>query len=254
MSNVTVKNFPQKVCDALGHYVYCLVDPRSKEIFYVGEGRNNRVFDHQYQPEQENEDEAGDRVARVNEIEAAGQEVERYILCHGLNEEKAFIVETCVISLLESGLLKDVTLLNRTRGHHYSTWGIAGVSDVAAKYSLPVQSDCFTDPVMVVNVTISRIIAATLYDAARGNWRANEDRLKNALGRHYVIAEYDGILAGVFKPATWTKLPDGRMRFENTPGFIKGDPECDALYKRYCEKLVGFRQPGDASPIHYFNM
>jgi hypothetical protein len=255
MPDGTVKNFSKAVCSSLGHYVYCLADPRNKEIFYVGKGQNNRVFDQQYQPEQEAEDEADERAKRVKDIEADGQEVQRYILCHGLDEEEqAFVVETCVISLLQAGLLKNVELLNQARGHHYPTWGIASVNDIAAKYSLPVQSECFRDPVMVVNVSRTRAAAETLYDAARGNWRASEERLKNSLGRHYVIAEYDGVLVDVFKPAAWMKLPDGKMCFENTKGFGKGNAEYKELFDRYCNRLSGFHQPGEQNLVHYFNM
>ncbi len=38
--------FSQEVCEKLGYYVYRLVDPRNGETFYVGKGRNNRVFAH----------------------------------------------------------------------------------------------------------------------------------------------------------------------------------------------------------------
>ena len=31
--------FKSSVVDALGSYVYCLVDPRDNRIFYVGKGR-----------------------------------------------------------------------------------------------------------------------------------------------------------------------------------------------------------------------
>lgn len=40
------ERFPEEVCRKLGNYVYRLIDPRNGEIFYVGKGRNNRVFDH----------------------------------------------------------------------------------------------------------------------------------------------------------------------------------------------------------------
>ncbi|MDR2179298.1 MAG: hypothetical protein LBP21_03225 [Synergistaceae bacterium] len=255
MSDGTLRNFSQPVCNALGHYVYCLADPRNNEIFYVGKGQNNRVFDHQCQPGQENEDEADGRIARINAIEAAGQEVGRYILCHDLEEETAFIVESCIISLLQAGLLKNAALLNRARGHRHSKWGIVSVDKIAAKYSLPMQDDCFTDPVMVVNISRSlRTTAATVYEAAKGDWTASEKRLTRRLGEHYVIAEYDGVLVDVFKPASWEKLPNGRMRFENTPGFETGEEKHDELFRRYCNRLAAFHQPGDANPIHYFNM
>ena len=36
--------FRQSVKEALRYYVYALVDPRDNRIFYIGKGRDNRVF------------------------------------------------------------------------------------------------------------------------------------------------------------------------------------------------------------------
>ena len=38
--------FTQSVIEKLGFYVYFLQDPRTEEIFYVGKGVGNRVFNH----------------------------------------------------------------------------------------------------------------------------------------------------------------------------------------------------------------
>ena len=36
--------FSEEVCNKIGNYVYRLIDPRNGETFYVGKGRDNRVF------------------------------------------------------------------------------------------------------------------------------------------------------------------------------------------------------------------
>ena len=38
--------FPKEVIDKLKYYVYLYSDPRDDKIFYVGKGKNNRVFQH----------------------------------------------------------------------------------------------------------------------------------------------------------------------------------------------------------------
>ena len=38
--------FSQKVKEELGYYVYCLVDPRDRKIFYIGKGCGDRVYAH----------------------------------------------------------------------------------------------------------------------------------------------------------------------------------------------------------------
>ena len=41
-----MENFSSEVCKALAYYVYRLIDPRNGETFYVGKGKDNRVFEH----------------------------------------------------------------------------------------------------------------------------------------------------------------------------------------------------------------
>ena len=41
-----IKEFSPEVCREIGYYVYRLVDPRNGQTFYVGKGKNNRVFAH----------------------------------------------------------------------------------------------------------------------------------------------------------------------------------------------------------------
>ena len=168
MQGGTITSFNSETCDALKHYVYCLVDPRNNEIFYVGKGQNNRVFD---------QDNTNDGVIdggntqvkqRIADIKKSGREIDRYIVCHGLEDKAAFTVESCVISLLQSNLIKGSKLLNINRGHGVATYGIAPVKTIQQYYGLPVlQKIDITDPVMTVNISKSLgVTAGTIYDAA----------------------------------------------------------------------------------------
>jgi len=40
------EEFKTSVIEALQYYVYCLVDPRSNKIFYIGKGHDNKIFNH----------------------------------------------------------------------------------------------------------------------------------------------------------------------------------------------------------------
>ena len=69
-------SFPPEVARKLQTYVYRLMDPRNGETFYVGKGKNNRVFSH-IREEQDPEDDGMDnKLARIREIHLADFEVE----------------------------------------------------------------------------------------------------------------------------------------------------------------------------------
>ena len=41
-----IKKFSSKTKEALGYYVYVYSDPDTRKPFYVGKGKDNRVFSH----------------------------------------------------------------------------------------------------------------------------------------------------------------------------------------------------------------
>ncbi len=71
------KFFKQSVKEALNFYVYALVDPRDKKIFYVGKGSGDRVFQHAEDSLNENDESL--KLSTIRNIHSANMEVEYYI-------------------------------------------------------------------------------------------------------------------------------------------------------------------------------
>ena len=96
---MTAEGFPNEIHEALGYYVYRLIDPRNGQTFYVGKGKGNRVFSHAKQQleldskDDEGEDDASLKLQTIGNIRKAGLEVLHVIHRHGMDEKTSFEVE-----------------------------------------------------------------------------------------------------------------------------------------------------------------
>jgi len=84
--------------EAKRYYVYGLIDPKTKEPFYVGKGKGDRALHHL--SENENINEAKQR--RIKEIENSGQNVEIKIFSDDLIEFAALRLEAKLINELQN--------------------------------------------------------------------------------------------------------------------------------------------------------
>ena len=72
------------------HYVYCLIDPRTRKPFYYGKGIRNRKFAHGSQGQLE-------KAKRISQIESAGKEPIIRIIAKSLTEGQALLIEAALI-------------------------------------------------------------------------------------------------------------------------------------------------------------
>ena len=101
-----ITGFSPEVREELGYYVYRLVDPRNGQTFYVGKGKNDRVFAHakcalenhndvDYDPEVD--DERNLKYKTIREIKDAGLDVIYIIQKYGLSNREALVIESALI-------------------------------------------------------------------------------------------------------------------------------------------------------------
>ena len=135
-----ITSFSDAVIDALGVYVYALVDPRDNKIFYVGKGRGNRVFQHAQEAEASDFTQtASEKIQQILDILNDEKDVKCYILRHHLEatnaDEVGFTIESTIIDLLNSGLVSvDFNLTNGQTGHQQYEYGIMTVDEIIQKY------------------------------------------------------------------------------------------------------------------------
>jgi hypothetical protein len=232
-----ISKFPQSVREQLGHYVYFLRDPKNKEVFYIGKGENDRLFQHVSCALSESVE--SDKLDRIRAIENSGMHVEHFILRHGLSKRTAFEVEAAIIDFI--GLSK---LSNVQSGHYSTDFGIKSTDEVIAMYEAsPFETN---HPVVLININKKfdrEMTAEEIYDATCKAWVIGKKKKDKA---KYAIATYRGLTREVYEIHNW--YPIGKRWGFN--GKLAEKSIQDSL--RY-KSVAGLSKRGAANPIRYQN-
>jgi hypothetical protein len=224
--------FSQAVCEKIGYYVYVLRNPRTGNIFYIGKGKGNRVFQHVRGAIAFTSQ--SDKLDLIREIGA--DSVQHYILRHGLTEEQSLEIESACIDLL--GL---DTLTNAVKG--YNTWeqGLKTVDEIAQYYDAKVIT--ITEPTIIININrlYKRFMTAQqLYDATRSAWVVGTKR------NHvkYAVAAYRGLVREVYRIDNWSAVG---KRWE-----FSGQVAEPSVRDKYInQSLDNYVKRGSQNPIKY---
>lgn len=248
-------SFHEEVIKQIGYYVYLLVDPRDKSIFYVGKGRGNRVFQHEIEAGVDDDDHYmcnEKKIQKIREIQDVGLEVERYLLRYGLDEKEAYTLESAVIDLLSSDKFVGHHLLNAVSGHGSKIFGLQNVKNIEDAMSRgEIDLENVPDKVISININ-SGYYDKGAYEAVRGNWNLSKERADRA---DYVLADFKGIVVGVFKPNEkgWQPVecdPDKAELNRNWYAFEGEEVTDPEILDRYLHKKV-VKSKGSQNPIRY---
>ena len=216
--------FSYETCKKLNSYVYALVDPRDGHVFYIGKGKDNRVFSHVEQAlnsdKLSKQDDEKLKIAQIKEIVRSGNQVRHYILRSGLTNEMAEELEATLIDLLileNLGFKRIITNINR--GIDHDGRGAKTVEEVE-EYFAPTIEFNPEDRILCLSIAKTYGKTPTIYDAAKEAWGLNETRRNKVT---HILAISNGIVRGVFRPSDWYYVND------NLVGF-KGDEIKDSPY------------------------
>ena len=233
--------FSQSVIEKLQYYVYFLQDPRNEEVFYVGKGTGNRVFQHlncAVETDRETE-----KLDRIREIVSSGLVVKHQILRHGLPEVAAFEIEASIIDFV--GMTR---LTNFQSGHYSSDFGIKTAEEISAMCEAQELS---TDIPALLLININKlyhrdITDEELYDATRMSWVLGKRR---ELAR-YAIATYRGLTREIYEIEGWFSISvNGKTRW----GF-NGKVAEEPIRTQFRYKSINsYFEKGAANPIKYLN-
>ncbi len=239
--------FSELTKESLKYYVYCLVDPRDNKIFYIGKGKNDRIFQHAQGGIEGSIN--SEKIDMIREIIESGKSVQYYILKHNIENEKiAYEFESFLIEFMEfQDFSHHFSLSNIQGGHHSFINGIQTVEELESIYGSKEETvDYFEQTgykLLIININ-KTMEPGSLYEATRSSWKLVESRAKQV---DYVLSEFRGVIRAVFKPERWLKVRNStRLEFE---GVEVKDPK---ILELFLNKKIE-KKHGSQNPIRYVN-
>ena len=240
------KRLSQSTIEKLGYYIYTLIDPRTKKVFYVGKGKGSRVYAH-VEASEAIETKEVEKIATIRAIRAAGKEVGHTVVRHGLSESEAFAVEASLIDYIKNA--QKINLTNLVDGHHSSELGLRTIEDIEIQYEAP--EAVFEEEMLLIRINrlyVPGMKPKELYDATRKFWRVGPRAFK----LKHACAVYLGIVREVYEIKDWsdTKMVNGHKRY----GFVGkiAKPEVRDKYRHTSVKHV-FKQGSQSSILYVGN-
>lgn len=232
-----ISEFSSEVQERIGYYVYRLIDPRNGQTFYIGKGKNNRVFQHvsgALKLTAEEKDTDSEKIRTIHQIRSVGLDVIHIIHRHGMDEKTALEVEAALIDGTSG-------LTNMQGGHDSNDFGPMHVNELEQLYRLEIL-DVGEEKCLLIKVKQETVDSVGLYDATRSCWKLSKGRLDNI---HYVLSTVNGIVREVYNVTEW--IPIGkRWEFNGTIATDKSSWK----HKRIPDI---YRKKGMASPCLYIN-
>lgn len=235
--------FSEEISEKLKTYVYRLIDPRNGETFYVGKGKNNRVFSHIQEEENLHGDELDNKLKRIREIKAAGFQVAHVIHRHGMDDRTALEVEAALIDAYPG-------LTNIVFGIGSSGYGVMHADEIIRHYQ--AKEAVFEHKAILISINTS-YNQRSLYDATRYCWKLSRLRAEEA---EIVLAAVKGIIKAAFIPKEWLEATaenfPGTEDIPGRLGFI-GEKAPEEIAKLYINKRIPdeYRKRGASNPVRY---
>ncbi|MDB4243529.1 hypothetical protein N9861_05720 [Gammaproteobacteria bacterium] len=229
----------------LKFYVYALIDPRTNEPFYIGKGKDNRVYEHVKSAIKS--DKASDKLDRIREIRDSGHKVKHIIVRHGLTEDESFKIESSLIDFMN---YFSSSLTNEVFGHGTFQFGMKTANEIIGDYNAEPLKKLHHHVIIInINKTYERAKGGvSIYAATHESWVISPKRHKQL---EYALSEYKGIIVGVYKINEWYPVVTDENKVSKRWGFHGEEAPAD-IKKIYINKSVKHtKKRGAANPIKY---
>lgn len=192
--------------EKLGKYIYALRDPRDRKIFYIGQGINDRLFDHFKEAEicvssLRPFSDLSSKVIRILDIWKNNEDVQWLILSHNLplDSDIADYVESAIVDSLSES--QNGETLNDVSPPKSSRLLPDDLGAMAAEFVNPQES---YKSVFIFPIQNALTNGTTPYNATRTAWTVtNNYRISNP---SFAVGLKNSISKGSFEISSWTAI------------------------------------------------
>jgi hypothetical protein len=173
-------------------YVYLYIDPLNNTVFYIGKGKDNRVFDHLADRSEK------EKTKRIEAIRNQGQEPDIDILADNLDEETSFRIESAVIDVIGKDNLTNIQYGHNTQRCPISnSWRVR--EEAIIKHNVIV---------IIINKYFPKYFRNGIYNSSKAEdieklfaitrmmWKLNHNKIKDV---QYIFSSYRGTILDVFE-------------------------------------------------------
>ncbi|MDB4089531.1 hypothetical protein N9544_07925 [Flavobacteriales bacterium] len=248
-------SFDQKTIEELKYYVYFLLDPITGLPFYVGKGKENRVFNHLADAK---EGRIGtEKLDKIQSFLQQGKEIRHIIVRHGLNEKTAFNIEAALLDTFK--FIPDFTnfrIGNQQGGVNSIEKGLMSTEEIKRKYNAESLNEIPSNFV-IININGSYKHASgeeRIYKATKQTWRMSDPRNGSI---KFVLSEYKGLIVEVFEVDHWYQnerpYKSGRNKGKKYLGYgFNGNIAEESIRLKYRNKSIAHKKErGASNPITY---
>jgi len=251
------RKFPAGVVEKLGHYVYALIEPKEKRIFYIGKGGgskdnekgNHRLFSHFDEadgPAATDLKREKRKLDKIREIWARKEDVDWVIIRHRIESEQiAFEIESALIDTLLH--YNNGQLTNKVRGHDSLSKGMLTQEDILDMGAEPAKPDKAYQSIFIFPIHNALSNNVSPYEATRKSWHVT-DKNRNLEGAIAVGIE-NGICRGAFNIDNWAKSGKGRWQFKGSE--IADEGMVGASWEALISQSKGYWQHGNYLIVEY---
>lgn len=248
-SGESIDMFDAITAEKIGYYVYALLNPETNQPFYIGKGKGNRVFEHQHAVlEGRVGPELSLKQEQIRYLLDKNLRIDHLILRFQLDEKEAYLVES---TLIDAWNCFGGNLLNVVAGHHSNFSGIKTTDEIMRLYNAPPLGK-LEHRVAIININKKyrehRHELNAVYKSVQQAWVISAERRQST---QYVLAEYQGVIVGVFCIYDWYEVETKDNKRNNRWGF-NGEEAEYGISRLYLNKsIVHVKKRGAANPVRF---